>query len=390
MTTSDFPHLKAAIEDGMSIGLHIGAVVHVRRHGSVIADFAVGYAELSPQPAPLRTDQKLLWLSAGKPVTAIALGLLHDQHELRWHDRVTRFVPEFGQNGKQDITLHHLLTHTAALKSPLLDWPRMTREDVIAQICAAPMLDGRVPGERAGYDPQCNWYILSEIIERITDTPHQDFARKEILDPIGCTEASIGMEPDRWTELRERGDIAVLHDTVNSARGRVNVLESDAEQTDLPGPWAGDDARRASAFNPSGGVMGRAADLSKLYSFLLSEGCTDSGQTLLRPETVATMTSRQREGMNDKTFGGLVIDWGYGFLINSYKYGAPGLPYSYGRYASDATFGHGGMQSSAGFGDPVNGLAGGVIFNGLPGEPKHQKRILDAMSALYQDIGLAD
>jgi CubicO group peptidase (beta-lactamase class C family) len=99
------------------------------------------------------------------------------------------------------------------------------------------------------------------------------------------------------------------------------------------------------------------------------------------------MTSRQRTGLKDNSFG-QVIDWGLGFLINSARYGAAAIPYGYGRHASDGTFGHGGMQSSSGFADPENKLAVAIIFNGLPGEPKHQKRIHDAATALYEDLGL--
>lgn len=75
-------------------------------------------------------------------------------------------------------------------------------------------------------------------------------------------------------------------------------------------------------------------------------------------------------------------------MINSAKYGALANPYGYGKHASEETFGHGGMQSSGGFADPRHGLCGAIIFNGLPGEPKHQRRIDGAMTALYEDLGL--
>jgi CubicO group peptidase (beta-lactamase class C family) len=124
-----------------------------------------------------------------------------------------------------------------------------------------------------------------------------------------------------------------------------------------------------------------------VYQCLLDGGAAPNGQQIIRRETVAEMTSRQRVGLKDHSFG-QVVDWGLGFLINSRPYGALADPYGYGRHASDETFGHGGMQSSAGFCDAENGLAGAIIFNGLPGEPKHQKRINDVMTALYEDMGI--
>src|SRR5690349_1571931 len=107
--------------------------------------------------------------------------------------------------------------------------------------------------------------------------------------------------------------------------------------------------------------------------------------TRLLTRGLATMRSGPRPiipavarwaGLKDHSFG-QVVDWGLGFLINSARYGAMADPYGYGKHASDATFGHGGMQSSAGLGDPENKIAAAIIFNGLPGEPKHQKRIND-------------
>lgn len=376
--------LTSVIENGIAVGLHHGAVVHVRRNGDAVADLAVGTSDPGSN-TPLRTSQKILWLSAGKPLTALAVAILRDRGLLRFDDPVASIISEFAANGKDAITLRHILTHTHGYKSPPLDWPRQPRQAIIEKICAqAAPLPGVAPGSHAAYDPQSGWYILSEVVERITGTPNHEFIQQELLEPIGCAETSIGMDEESWTAQRESNLLAVHYDTSSTAREEINL----AENPTAAQPWVGDDARRAAAHNPGGGAVGTAGDLSLLYQFLLDGGRTREGERLVEETTIVEMTRRQRTGMKDISFG-QVIDWGLGVLVNSARYGNPALPYGYGQHASDSTFGHGGMQCACGFADPENGIAGAIIFNGLPGEPKHQKRVNQAMTALYEDLNQA-
>ena len=137
--------------------------------------------------------------------------------------------------------------------------------------------------------------------------------------------------------------------------------------------------------------MGPIRELVMFYEMLLGGG-ERQGVRLLQPETVAMMTSRQREGMEDQTFK-QVVDWGLGVSINSAHHAPNGawhrIPYGYGPHASRDTFGHGGAQSSIAFADPAHGLAVGIVFNGMPGEAKHQMRVNAVLEALYGDLGLA-
>lgn len=390
-----FSKLLDTLNEGMETGLHIGAVVYVQLDGQPVADFAVGRAALTGDQ-PQRTHQKMLWLSAGKPLTALAVGILQDRGELEFEAPVARYLPEFAQNGKDSITVRHVLMQAHGYKPPRTDWPRQPRERVIETICEAPMVRGAAPGEFAAYDPQSGWYILSEIVARVSGVPNHAFVKKELLDPLGCESASIGLDAEEWTRERDAGELAVLHDTTQSAREGLDLRAEalpdlptgERALAPVPHPWPGDDAQRASTFNPGGGALGHPRDLARVYQCLLDGGATPDGRQLLKPATVQAMTSRQREGLKDHTFK-QVVDWGLGFLVNSARYGAASNPYGYGKHASDDTFGHGGMQSSAGFADPAHRLCGAIIYNGLPGEPKHERRINAAMTALYEDLGLA-
>lgn len=384
---SIFPELVKSIEAGMAVGLHLGTVVHVRRRGEVLANFAVGVSGTDPV-TPLRADQRLLWLSAGKPLTAMAVGILSDRGRVSFDAPVCDFIDDFARHGKDGVTVRHLLSHTHAYRPPRLDWSRLSRAQIIEQVCDARPIEGETPGQYAAYDPQTGWYLLSEIVERVTGQALHDFVRVEVLEPLGCVKASIGMDADEWTAARTSGDMAVLHDTTATARERADLMAAgESAATVGPPVWKGDDAERAAARNPGGGAIGTAGELASIYQCLLDGGKTQEGVSLLRRSTVEEMTERQRIGLKDHAFG-QIVDWGLGFLINSRRYGATVDAYGYGEYASDGTFGHGGMQSSSAYADPEHGLAVAIIFNSLPGEPKHQRRVYEVNSALYRDLGL--
>ena len=78
----------------------------------------------------------MLWLSSTKPTTAVALAQLWEQGLLDLDDPVARHIPEFAAQGKEGITLRHLLTHTAGLRMLDVGWPGDPWDEIIARICA--------------------------------------------------------------------------------------------------------------------------------------------------------------------------------------------------------------------------------------------------------------
>jgi CubicO group peptidase (beta-lactamase class C family) len=90
--------------------------------------------------------------------------------------------------------------------------------------------------------------------------------------------------------------------------------------------------------------------------------------------------------MRDHTFG-QVVDWGLGVMINSWQDGVL-VPYQYGPHASRNAFGHGGYQSTIGFCDPDKELAVGLVYNGCCGEVAHNRRAAEALTILYEELGL--
>src|SRR5947208_3067762 len=109
------PRCTSLLEEDMRRGLHIGAQVCVHFRGETIADFALGLAR---DGRVLRPDHRILWLSAGKPLLAMAIAKLWEENRLSLDSAVADYLPEFSQHGKGNVRISHLLTHTHAYQPP--------------------------------------------------------------------------------------------------------------------------------------------------------------------------------------------------------------------------------------------------------------------------------
>ena len=365
------PRTRNLITRGAADGLHLGAQLYVSLNGEVVADAALGEARPGD---PLRNDDLMLWLSASKPVTAVAVVRQVERGRLRLDDPVAKHIPEFAQNEKDAISVRHLLTHTAGLRGAALNANGQPWDEVIAQISAARIEPGWVVGETAGYDASSSWYVLGEIVQRLSGIPFARYVREKIFEPLGMADSWIGMPPERFRAYGRR--VAPMYNTSKGA------LEQD--------PFHGSEAGNVTP-RPAGGGRGPVRELGRFYEMMRNQGAVDGAEArILAAASVDVMTRRHRTGLFDKTFGH-VIDFGLGLIINSRDDADDdgAVPYGYGPYASRETFGHSGAQSSCAFCDPRRGLVVAWACNGMPGEPAHQRRQRALNAAVYEDLGLA-
>lgn len=364
------PRAARAIEEGRARGLHLGAQLYVSLAGEVVANAAFGEDAPGQDGAgrPLAVDALMLWLSSTKPVTAVALGQLWEQGRLELDDPIAAHLPEFAAGGKEAITLRHALTHTGGFRMLDVGYPRLSWDETVARICAARREPRWVPGARAGYHQDSSWFVLGEVVRRLSGRPFERTVRAEIFEPLGMADSWIGMPAERYAALEDR--IAACWDSSGPTAARLD--------------WDGE--AFCTRCSPAGGGRGPMAELGRFYEMLLGRG-TLGGATILRPQTVEALTARHRVGMYDHTFKH-VMDWGLGFIPDSKQYGET-VPYAYGRLCSPRTFGHSGYRSSTAFADPEHGLVVALAFNGLPSDSDHAARVRAVVEGIYEDLELA-
>ena len=367
------PQTVNVVERGRAEGLHVGAQVYASVEGEPVADFALGVARGGPD-VPMTPDTLMLWMSATKPVAAVAVAQLWEQGLLDLDDPVARHLPPFDTRGKGAVTVRHLLTHTGGFRALAGRWEEQPWDRIVAAVCDARLEPDWPPGKKAGYHLATSWYVLGELVRRLDRQrrPFERYVREMIFEPAGMTDSWVGLPPEAYRRYGPR--IGFMHETTDPAAPRA------------PHPHDTEDG--AAACRPGSNGRGPARELGFFYEMLLGRGTRDgNGRRVLTPQSVEAITAPHRVGMYDLTFRH-TMDWGLGFLINSSRYGPGPAPYGYGPHASPRTFGHGGSQCCAAFADPDRALAVAIVWNGRPGEPRHDRRLRDTLTALYEDLGL--
>jgi CubicO group peptidase (beta-lactamase class C family) len=217
--------------------------------------------------------------------------------------------------------------------------------------------------------------LLGELVRLVDGRTIDQYVREEVFLPLGMNDSWLGMPADVFCGYEQEGRLFAMPNTATGQPKPAALMSFDWSTRPRPG----------------GNCMGPIRELVRFYEMMLGGGERE-GVRILQPDTVAQMTRRQRADMHDETFKH-TVDWGLGVAINSAHH-APGsawhrIPYGYGPFASADTFGHGGAQSSIAFADPKHQLAVGIVFNGMPGEAKHQLRVNPVLEGLYADLGLA-
>ncbi len=256
--------IDTLVTDAIAEGKLPGAVVLVGRGDQVVWRKAYGRRAVAPQPEAMTLDTIFDIASLTKVVaTTTAVMQLVEDGRLRLADRVTTFIPEFGTHGKDRITVLDLLTHMSGLRPDVdvvADWAGRDTAIRLAteEVPTAP------PGTRFVYS-DINFFVLAEIVSRVSGQPFQDFTRSRIFAPLGMR------------------DTAFLPATPRVAR------IAPTQPATLRGVVHDPTARRMGGVAGHAGVFSTADDLARFCRMMLGGGALGSVR-VLSPLSVARMT----------------------------------------------------------------------------------------------------
>jgi uncharacterized protein YbbC (DUF1343 family)/CubicO group peptidase (beta-lactamase class C family) len=289
-------------------------VLLVGHDGRVIYRKAFGQRSLEPTRSVMTIDTIFDMASLTKVVaTTTAIMQLIDQGKVRPNDPVVKYIPEFGQNGKQDVTVRDLLTHYSGLQPDFdLNPPWNGREAGLSlafgEVPIAP------PETRFIYS-DTNFIVLGALVERVSGISLESYCSQNIFAPLGMSHTRF-LPPRDWlpqiapTEYDEKGQM--LHGIVHDPR-----------------------ARRMGGVAGHAGLFSTADDISKFAQTLL-----DGGGSVLSPPAIEKMISPQQPP-NASTLRG------FGWDIDS--------PFSSNRgdFLPVGSFGHTGFTGTSLWIDPT-------------------------------------
>lgn len=343
-----FEAVGDAFAANFAAGLDVGASFAVVRNGQLVVDLWGGHTDKARTRLVDRDTLMNIW-SVSKGVTATCVALLVEQGKLDYEERVTRYWPEFGANGKERVTLAQLMAHQAGV-------PGVREAITVEDYYAHDRLAGLLAREKPFFEPGSTWgyhtlslgTLADEVIRRVDGRTAATFFAEEIAPPLGLDIHMGVSEADaaRVAEMIAPPSSAPVDPSplLNEAAAHASMANPvlDAEWANTL-PWQ-------KAGLPAGGISANARGLARLFALLANGGSLD-GTRLLSPATIAAATRERVSGI-DQCIG------------NDRRYGAGYALNSHGRMGPNPrAFGHGGWGGSMAFADPDAKLGIAFVVN---------------------------
>ena len=266
--TLRLPVVDAIIQQSIADGTIPGAVLLIGHDGRVAYRKAYGSCALEPRHELMTVDTVFDLASLTKViVTTTAVMQLVEQGKVRLSDPVAKYLPEFAQNAKEDITIRQLLTHYSGLPPDLDLKTNWQGKETAYRIAFAETLDNP-PGSRFSYS-DINFITLGALIEKISGETLDQYATRHIFAPLKMTHTRFLPPP--------------------ALRFKIAPTQYDENDHMLRGVVHDPTARRMGGVAGHAGLFSTADDLAKFAQALLI-----GGGGILSAFSVEKMTSPEQ------------------------------------------------------------------------------------------------
>ena len=340
-------HLQAVIAQDVAAGRYFGAVITVARGGHIGLHAAIGHADAARGRA-LQLDSVFSIFSVTKAITNVLVLRSIELGRFALTTRISDLVAEFTGGLRNEITIHHLLTHTSGLPIVFNIKPDMyidRLDEMVAAVCAN-LRPTEPPGERVAYSPFANHVLLGEALRR-TDPQRRSYraiVHDDLLAPLNMRDTSVGLRADlraRHVVPDLRGNFPITHPGHSNLGPNGAFQEEDAEM-----PWVG--------------VASTVPDLYRFAEMLRRRGELDKVR-MLSPATLELATRNWTAEKPNELYKTLYHQRGWppapaylglGFSLR----GTAMCHHQFGTLTSAGTFGNYGAGSALYWIDPARDL----------------------------------
>lgn len=357
LCVSGFEQVHEAFEQNFALRNEVGAAVAVWVDGDLVVNLWGGTVDAAGT-RPWRQDTLATVLSGTKALTSTCVHQLAERGEIDLHAPVARYWPEFGQAGKDAVTIAMVLSHRSGVIGPRtrLGWEQLTDWDFVCRHLAAaePWWE---PGTAQGYHMTTFGFILGEVFRRVTGRTIGHYLCTEIARPLGI-DVHIGLpaaEQHRCAEPVNKPHIRDLLADVEAPADPATLSEHPKAGLSVAMGFAPDDELgsnnlqlwRESEFPGTNGQVS-ALGLATFYNALAQE-------KLLTRDHMDLVRVCQGGFDTDLVLGRRVADhgWGLGYMLNQRRVNGP----------NRRIFGHGGLGGSFGFVDLEQRIGYAYVMN---------------------------
>ena len=378
----DFSEVQRIFNHNFSKYEEIGSSLCVIVDGEIVVDIWAGHKNKN-KTEEWSKDTLSIAFSSTKAALALCAHMLIERGQLNLKEKVTKYWPEYGKNGKEETTVEMILNHSAgipALKTKVkeggfLDWGYMIQ-----------LLENETPfwepGKETGYHMMTTGWLIGELINRVSGKKLGEFFNSELREPHKL---------DYWVGLPETEDYRVAE--IIPFTPSPNDKPSDFATTFRNNP---DSMQRLSLTNTGGydynaketyraelGAIGGITDARSLAKLLTP--LAQNNEKLLSRDTVSKLSKSNIKTSIDSMLL-FPTNFSNGFMLNmdnTKNFEGEGGSFMIGPNA----FGHVGYGgSSATFADPDYKISFGYLTNKLGGEYLINERAQSLINAVYQCI----
>lgn len=333
-----------------------GGAMAVYLDGEPVVDVWTGWSDRAGQKR-WDADTGAMVFSATKGVAATVIHRLADRGLVDYDAPVAEYWPEFGANGKADITVREVLSHRAGLSNlrgtqaaQILDHQQM--EEVLAAASA-----DNLRGKPAYHALTYGW-LLSGLARAVTGSGMRDLFREEIAAPLGTDGMHLGRPPagsaTREAEIigpQKLPNVPGLNRLTHRLAGSTRSFALGSIYFPTVSELIIGDTPMLDSEMPAANAVSTARSLARMYGAVANRG-EAGGNRLLSPEAVAAITGRRRDLAMDRGLFGLPMAFHLGYHASPVPGVLPG-------------FGHVGLGGSHGWAIPSEGLGIGFVHNRL-------------------------
>ncbi len=367
----------------------LGAAISIWKNGEPLLDLHGGFCDRKCEQ-PWKHDTIVLVWSATKGIGSACLLHALQENRIKIGRRVAEFWPEFEQNGKKDITIVQLISHSAGLcaldqNADVTDDPAVIR----ALEKQAPLWK---PGTAHGYHARTFGFLIDELTRRIAGIPISKYWRKVFAEPLSL-DFWIGLPDElnsRCATMYPAKVGAPLETKDHPSGGRLVVTNSEfykdlvtpgtLQQRTFTSPYGLNAVRdmnkpenRAREFVSFGGI-GSASAVGKFYAMLANQG-EIGGRKFFTNDSITLMMTTNADGV-DRVFE-MPTAFSAGVMKDSVKADRK----IFGPFVT--TFGHPGAGGSHAFADPENRISFAYVMNQMERSVLPNEKSLRLVDAIY-------
>ena len=195
-----FAAVREAFEKNFVEQGDVGATFCATIEGETVIDLWGGWKDKEKTQA-WEDDTIVNVYSTTKTMAALVMLMLADRGEIDFYEKVAKYWPEFAQNGKGDIEVRHIMSHSAGLSGMdvAVSAQELYSQDRMAELLAAqaPWWEDR---SKSGYHALTQGNLQAEIVRRVTGKTLGQFFADEVATPLGA-DFFIGVPPEKDAQI---------------------------------------------------------------------------------------------------------------------------------------------------------------------------------------------